>query len=161
MERSDVVDRTLLIDRYEAGPREVLDALAGATAAELDRRPAPGAWTAREIVHHLADSETNSYVRLRRMLVEDGATVQAYDPDTWALEPRLGYDRPIEVSLAVVEAVRASSTALLRRLAPEDFGRTGQHAEHEQYSVEVWLEVYAAHAHDHADQIRRARRGEP
>jgi hypothetical protein len=157
----DVLDRTSLIDRYAAGPREVLDALAGVTSEELDRRPAPGAWTAREVVHHLADSETNSYIRLRRMLVADGAEIQAYDEAAWAAEPRLGYDGPIELPLAVVQAVRASTTALLRGLAPEDFTRAGHHAEHDAYSVQTWLEIYAAHAHDHADQIRRARRGEP
>ena len=68
MDRPAVLDRTALIDRYAAGPADVVDALAGITAEELDRAPAPDAWTAREIVHHLADSETNSYVRLRRML---------------------------------------------------------------------------------------------
>jgi hypothetical protein len=160
METPDVLDRTALIDHYAAGPSEVLDALAGATADELDRRPAPDVWTAREIVHHLADSETNSYLRLRRMLVVDGAAIQDYDEEAWALEPRLGYDGPIELPLAVLRAVRASSTALLRRLEPEDFARTGHHPEHDSYSVQAWLEIYAAHAHDHADQIRRARRGE-
>ena len=155
------MDNPALIDQYAAGPAEVRAALDGITTTELDTRPAAGAWTAREIVHHLADSETNSYVRLRRMLVDDGTDIQVYDQDRWAAEPRLGYDGPIEPPLAVLEAVRASSAALLRRLADADFARTGHHVEHDTYSVQQWLEIYADHAHGHADQIRRARRGEP
>jgi DinB superfamily len=155
------MDNVALIDQYVAGPAEVRAALDGITATELDTRPAAGAWTAREIVHHLADSETNSYVRLRRMLVDDGTEIQVYDQDRWAADPRLGYDGPIEPPLAVLDAVRASSAALLRRLADADFARTGHHVEHDTYSVQQWLEIYAEHAHGHADQIRRARRGEP
>lgn len=165
MDRPDVLDRstvgrTALIDRYAAGPAEVLAALAGITAEELDRRPAAGGWTAREVAHHLADSETNSYVRLRRMLAVDGAGIQDYDEAAWAADPRLGYDGPIELPLAVFRAVRDSSAALLRRLDAADFARRGHHPEHEHYSVQIWLEIYADHAYDHADQIRRARRRE-
>ena len=77
------MDNAALIDRYEAGPAEVRDALAGIDADELDRRPAPGAWTAREVVHHLADSETTSYLRLRRMLAMDRPELQSYDEAAW------------------------------------------------------------------------------
>ena len=158
-----MADRQTLIDQYADGYDELCAALAGHTDDELDRRPAPGAWTAREIVHHLADSETNSYVRLRKLLVEgDGYTVQPYDQDAYAAEPKLGYDRPITSSLAVLAAVRRSSTELLRALAPEAFELAGTHPEETgPYSVDTWLGIYAGHAHDHAEQIRRALRGEP
>ena len=155
------MDTAALIDQYAAGPEAVHQALDGITDDELDRRPSGGGWTARQVVHHLADSETNSYIRLRRMLVDDGAELQAYDEAAWAAEPRLGYDGPIEAPLAVLEAVRAASTVLLRRLDAAEFSRAGVHPEHGSYSVQTWLEIYAEHAPDHADQIRRARRGEP
>jgi hypothetical protein len=155
------MDNAALIDQYEAGPADVRDALAGITDDELDRRPQLGAWTAREVVHHLADSETTSYVRLRRMLAIDGAEIQSYDEAAWAAEPRLAYDGPIEPPLAVVEAVRAATTVVLRRLDDTDFTRPGFHPEHGSYSVQIWLEIYAEHAHVHADQIRRARQGLP
>jgi hypothetical protein len=155
------MDNAALIDQYEAGPADVRDALAGIADDELDRRPQPGAWTAREVVHHLADSETTSYTRLRRMLAIDGAEIQSYDEAAWAAQPRLAYDGPIEPPLAVLEAVRAATTLLLRRLDDADFTRPGSHPEHESYSVQIWLEIYAEHAHVHADQIRRARQGLP
>ena len=96
------MDTAALIDQYAAGPEAVHQALAGITDDELDRRPSGGGWTARQVVHHLADGETNSYIRLRRMLVDDGAELQAYDEAAWAAEPRLGYDGPIEPPLAVL-----------------------------------------------------------
>jgi len=110
------------------------------------------------VVHHLADSETNAYVRLRKLLAEDDAQIQGYDEAGFARV--LHYDRPIERSLDVVRAVRASSEELLDRLADADWSRAGTHTESGPYGVEDWLRIYAAHAPDHADQIRRARLGQ-
>ena len=154
-------DLATLVDRYAGGVPEVDRAILGITAEELDRRPAPGSWTAREIVHHLADSETNSYLRLRHLLSGIDYTVQPYDQDRWVVAPALAYDRPIDGSLAVLRAVRASSLELLRRLTPADLTLAGRHPEHDEpYSVGLWLQLYADHPHEHADQIDRARRGE-
>ncbi len=109
------------------------------------------------VVHHLADSETNSYLRLRKLLAEDDAQIQGYDEARFA--EVLHYDRPIEHSLAVFGAVRASSGELLDRLTDDDWARTGTHSESGVYSVEDWLAIYADHAMDHAEQIARARTG--
>lgn len=151
----NAAERAELIARYRAGAAEIDDALEGAGDAELDARPADGGWTPRMVVHHLADSETNSYLRVRRLLAEDDAAIQGYDEETYAR--RLHYDRPIDASLTVFHAVRASTAELLDRLAPEDWDRRGSHSESGAYSMDEWLRIYAAHAFDHADQIRRAR----
>lgn len=149
-----------LLFRYRRGVNLVLDALANADEAALDRRPAePGAWSAREVVHHLADSETNSYVRLRRLLAEPPpATIQGYDEVQWA--ETLRYDRPIAASLAVFTAVRQSSAelldAVLPHLADSAWERTGRHTVSGDYRLLDWLTVYADHAEAHADQIRTA-----
>lgn len=145
-----------LLDRYAAGHQAVVDALAGATDAELDNRPADGGWTARECVHHLADSESRSMLRLRQLLAEDEPVIQAYDQDEWAR--RLPYGGPVEEPLAVVAAVRAFSLATLRRLGEDDWSRRGRHPEHDEpYTLPRWLELYAEHPYEHADQIRAAR----
>jgi hypothetical protein len=149
---------TNLIERYRRGVAEVEAALAGATDAELDRRDGRE-WSARMVAHHLADSETNSYLRLRKLLAEDSPAIIGYDEAHYA--EVLHYDRPIEASLAVFRAVRASSCELLDRLRPEDLERTGHHSESGPYSVRTWLEIYASHAEEHASQIRRARRATP
>ena len=150
-------DRGRLIERYRAGFDEVERALQGITADELDRQPAePDGWTAREVAHHLADSEAMAYTRLRRLVADDDPVIHGYDEPVWAR--RLHYDdRPIEPSLAVVRAVRAASLQLLEALTPEEWSRTGVHSESGSYSVDRWLEIYAGHCQDHASQIRNAR----
>jgi hypothetical protein len=151
-------ERRELLERYRTGAAEVDAALEGISEPELNRRP-PGAdeWTPREIVHHLADSESMAYIRLRRVIAEDDPLIQGYDEPEWAR--RLHYDRPIEPSRAVFGAVRSASLALLERLTPDEWRRSGTHSESGPYSVETWLQIYASHGHDHADQIRRARAG--
>lgn len=147
--------RAELLARYRAGAAEVDDALAGAGDTELDAVPAAGEWSARMVVHHLADSESNSYVRVRTLLAEDEPFIQGYDEGQFAR--RLHYDRPVETSLAVFRAVRASTVELLDQLEEGDWNRAGTHSESGPYSMDDWLEIYADHAFDHAEQIRRAR----
>jgi hypothetical protein len=147
------MNRIALLERYRTGYEAIADALTGATEANLDRRPSGEEWSARMVVHHLADSEATAYVRLRRLIGEDDAVIVGYDEAEFAR--RLHYDRPIAASLAVVAAVRAASLELLERLTPEEWDRTGTHSESGPYSVDDWLNIYAAHSHDHADQIRR------
>lgn len=140
--------------RFRAGYSAVEVAVAGVADADLDRRPADGGWTARQVVHHLADMEAHAYIRLRRLLVEDEPRIEAHDEDEYAR--RLHYDRPIASSLAVVRAVREASVDLLLSLTPEDWTRSGLHSERGTYGVERWLRIYAEHPHHHADQIRKA-----
>jgi hypothetical protein len=152
----DLETRQKLVARYKDGYKAVTEALAGATEAELDARPGPEKWTAREIVHHLGDSEMQSAFRLRQLLALDAPTIAAYDEKEFA--KKLHYDRPIASSLAAFKAARESSAELLDRLAESDWSRKGHHPEHpDGYGMDKWMRIYAAHAHDHADQIKRAR----
>jgi hypothetical protein len=147
--------RQALIDRYRDGYRVVAQALEGITDAELDARPGPGTWTAREIVHHLADSEMTSAIRLRRLIAEDNPVITGYDQEEFAR--KLYYDRPIASSLEAFRLARLTSAEILDRLTDAEWGRAGTHSESGPYGVQKWLEIYAQHAHGHADQIRRAR----
>ena len=148
--------RRELVERYRHGIAAVERALKDISEEELDRRTDDN-WSSRMVVHHLADSETNSYVRLRQLLAQDDAQLQGYDEAAFAR--LLHYDRPMETSLAVFEAVRASSGELLEHLSEDDWSRAGTHSESGPYSVEDWLAIYADHAEAHADQITRARSG--
>lgn len=148
--------RSELMDQYRGGVAAVEQALAGISEHELDRAP-DGEWSPRMVVHHLADSETNSYLRLRKLLAEAGPQIQGYDEAEFARV--LHYDRPIEQSLAVFKAVRNSSSELLDLLEDGDWARAGTHSEYGAYSVDRWLEIYADHGLTHADQIARARIG--
>jgi hypothetical protein len=153
----DSANRQTLIERYRDGHRVVVEALEGITEAELDAHPAADEWSARAVVHHLADSETTSAIRLRRLLAEDRPAIDGYDEMEFAR--RLHYDRPVEASLEVLRAVRRASAEILDRLGEAEWSREGTHSESGRYTVEDWLEIYAAHAHEHAEQIRRARQG--
>jgi DinB family protein len=151
----DEKTRKEMIARYKDGYRVVAEALAKASDEELDARPAPGKWTAREIVHHLADSEMTSAIRLRRLLAEDRPTINGYDQDEFSR--KLHYDRPIQASLDAFDAARRCTWELLDLMTPADWRREGTHTESGPYSAETWLEIYADHAHQHAEQIRVAR----
>ncbi len=152
----DAAQRGALIERYREGFQAVRAALEGITTDELDARPGPGEFTAREVVHHLADSEMTSAIRLRKLIAEDQPTIEGYDENAFAR--RLYYaERPVEPSLDAVRAARATTASLLEHLSEAEWARTGTHTDSGLYSVETWLEIYAAHAHEHADQIRRAR----
>lgn len=148
--------RAELVERYLACTAEVDDALKGITEAELDLRVGDE-WTVREIVHHLGDSEMRSALRLRQLLAEDDPVIVGYDEGHYARV--LFYDRPIEASLTAFRGARDSTGELLVRLSEAQWARTGTHTEDGAYGVEAWLEIYAAHGHDHAEQIRRARVG--
>lgn len=149
------MDRVALLEQFRTGYADVEEAVDGITEAELDH-PAPDeGWTARQVVHHLADSEATAYVRLRRLIAEDDPFIQGYDEPEYAR--RLHYDRPIASSLAVLRGVRASSLSLLESLTQAEWDRRGTHAESGAYSVDRWLEIYANHSHDHAEQIRAAK----
>jgi hypothetical protein len=147
-------ERERLIKRYRDGHRVVMDALKGITADELDRS-ASGEWTPRQTAHHLADSEMMAAIRIRRLLTEDEPVIHGYDEATFAR--KLTSDRPIEPSLEAMRWARETSAQLIERMTDEDWRKVGTHAESGPYSAEHWLKIYAAHAHDHAEQIKRAR----
>src|SRR4051812_41911611 len=95
-------ERERLIAKYEAGYDEVMRAIEGITPAELDTPEAPGEWTPRQVIHHLADSEMTAGIRMRRMIAEDNPVLVGYDQDEFAR--RLYYDRPLEPSLLAFRA---------------------------------------------------------
>ncbi len=151
----DPTTRRALIEQYKNGYLTVTEALRGITEEGLDRRPTPTEWSAREVVHHLADSEMTSAIRLRRLLAEDRPMIVSYDEREFSR--RLHYERPIQASLDAFRAARQTTAEILERLSDADWTREGTHSESGQYTVETWLEIYAKHGLDHAEQIRRAR----
>jgi hypothetical protein len=145
-------ERAALIQRYADGPTRLRAALATVPPAALSWRPRPGEWSAHEIVCHCADSESHASLRIRTLMVEPAPVIVGYDQERWA--QALDYHaHPLDAALAVVDAVRASTALLLRRLPDEAWRRAGRHTESGAYTAEDWLRIYAAHLHDHGDQI--------
>ncbi len=147
-------ERSRLIAQYAAGYREVVAALDGFPAAALTAHPFPGKWSAREIVHHLADSESFSAQRLRKLLTEEHPVIQGYDQDAWAILLRYNL-RDHAPALDLFRAVRATTAQLLPEISDDDWQRAGWHSESGLYTATTWLQIYAVHAHDHAAQIAR------
>lgn len=149
-------ERQGLIAEYKDGYAEVLRNLSGFPDNLLNAHPIPGKWSAAEIIHHLADSETTSGLRLRRLLTEDHPLIQGYDQDQYAA--KLHYtERDMKPSLEAFKYARITTGQLLDLMTEEDWHREGTHSESGSYSTEDWLRIYAAHAHNHAAQIGRLR----
>lgn len=145
-------ERARLIQQYADGPERLEGALARVPTEARKWRPAPGEWSAHEVVCHCADSETNGAARIRYLVCEPEPVVLAYDETVWAVA--LDYhDHPVDVALATVRAVRANTAVVLRRLPDEAWTRVGRHTASGRYTARDWLTIYAEHLEIHAKQI--------
>lgn len=152
----DKEKRNDLIRQYARGFEAVEKALQGLAPEILTTKLFEGKWSVAEIVQHLADSEMTSALRLRKLLTEDFPVIYGYDQDAYAAQ--LFYnERDIAPALDAFRAARATSLQLLERLSENDWQRKGWHTDSGHYTIETWLEIYAAHAHNHAAQILHLR----
>jgi hypothetical protein len=135
----------------EQAPAALRAAVAGLTDVQLDTRYRN--WTVRQIVHHIADSHVNSYIRFKWALTEDRPTIKAYDEGRWASleDSRLG---DIAAPLALLEGLHARWVQLLRALTPDQFARAFVHPESgETIALFRALGYYAWHCRHHTGQI--------
>jgi uncharacterized damage-inducible protein DinB len=140
-----------LISEIEQAPTILQRTVAGLSDQQLDTKYRN--WTIRQIVHHLADSHVNSYIRCKWTLTEDTPTIKAYFEDRWVALPdsRAG---DIEPSLALLEAIHTRWVQLLRTLSPADFARSFIHPETEQtIRLDTLLSYYPWHSRHHTGQI--------
>jgi hypothetical protein len=141
--------------QYKASTDEFMKLVSELTPEDLDKSDSDG-WTPRQVIHHMADSEAQSYARLRRLIAEPGTTIQGYDEGKWAENSTLGYKtEPVETSINVIKGVRQSSFELLNRISEAELSNTGVHTESGTYSINDWLNSYINHPNDHAKQIRK------
>jgi len=144
--------RRVLIDQYADGPRRLRAALATVPARAMQWRPKPGEWSAHEVVVHCADSETQSASRIRVLMSEKNPVILGYDEAQWARDFDY-HAHPLDVAIATVDAVRANTSVLIRRLPDEAWLKEGRHTESGRYTAEDWLRIYADHLENHARQI--------
>lgn len=142
-------------EQYKEATEHFLKLVESLEFSDLDKSDREG-WTPRQVIHHLADSEAQSYARLRRLIAEPGSSIQGYDEGKWAENPTLGYKtEPIETAIQVITAVRQSSFELLTKLNNEQLENSGIHTESGLYSIQDWLNSYINHPLDHANQIKK------
>jgi uncharacterized damage-inducible protein DinB len=149
---ADEAERQQWLADIDETPARLWAAVTGLTEAQLDTPYRPGGWTVRQLVHHLADSHLNSYVRFRLALTEDEPTIKPYDQELWA---NLSDARtaPAGLSLTLLDTLHQRWVLLLRSLKPEDFTRALKHPELGRVTLEKYLALYAWHGKHHVAHI--------
>jgi uncharacterized damage-inducible protein DinB len=145
------------IETIAQAPAQLRLAVQGLSEAQLSTPYRDGGWTVRQVVHHVADSHVNAYVRLKLALTENSPTIKPYEESLWAKLPDSD-DVPIEVSLALLDALHARWVALLRAMPDADFSRQYEHPETGRHDVNYLLAMYAWHGEHHTAHITHLRR---
>ena len=150
-------ERADCIDAIGATPARLREAVRGLTPEQIETPYRDGGWTVRQVVHHVPDSHLNAYVRFKLALTEDTPTIKPYEEARWAeLEDTRRV--PLEVSLALLDALHERWVVLLRSLGAEDFARTFRHPElNRVMTLEQLLALYAWHGAHHIAHITSLR----
>jgi hypothetical protein len=151
--------RTAQIARIAACPAVLRKAVEGLSDEQLDTRYRDGGWTARQVIHHVADSHMNAFLRFRWVVAEDHPTIKTYDQDEWAKFSDLKL--PVEPSLRILEGLHERWVVFLKSLPEKAWSRKANHPEHGEITMDDLLGIYGKHGDNHAKQITdlRARQG--
>jgi hypothetical protein len=146
------VERRTWIDDIAATPANMRAAVAGLNAQQLDTPYRPDGWTVRQLVHHVPDSHINAYIRYKLAVTEDTPTIKPYDETAWA---QLGdtLSTPVEVSLALLQALHQRWVCLLESLSDAEFARQYNHPEIGVVRLDWVLAMYAWHSRHHVAHI--------
>lgn len=140
------------IAALKALPAQLAETTSNMSEEQLDVPYREGAWCSRQIVHHLADSHMNSFIRFKLALTEDNPKIKAYDQDSWAK----GTDAklPIKYSLDILSGVHARLVNVMENMSSEDFGKTLYHPEYDKnLSLDFMGALYGWHCKHHHTQI--------
>ncbi len=151
--------RAAQIESIRLLPERLGAAIHGLSDAQLDTPYREGGWTARQVVHHVADSHANAFIRTKLALTEDWPTVNAYNEAAWA---RLEDSRlPVDLSLSLIGALHGRWAALLESLSEDDLQKGYNHPERGRQTLAAALAMYDWHSRHHTAHIvnLRARQG--
>ena len=149
-------ERAVCIDQVAAAPAQFRRAVAGLTPAQLDTPYREGGWTVRQVAHHVPDSHMNAYLRFKFGLTEDSPAIKTYEEKDWAKTPEVAAT-PVDVSLALLDALHARWVMLLRAMTPQQFERTLKHPEMGPTSLDTMLALYAWHGRHHTAHVTSLR----
>ena len=149
--------RAAAIGAITALPATLRNAVAGLTEAQLDTPYRDGGWTLRQVVHHLADSHANAYIRTRFTLTSEKPTIMPYPEALWA-ELTDAKSGPAEWSLAMLDGMHARWTMLLKACPAADFSRAFVHPDHGERSLDWMVEMYAWHSRHHTAHVTELRK---
>lgn len=143
------------IAQIAATPANLRRAVQGLDDKQLDTPYRDGGWTVRQVVHHVPDSHVNAYIRCKFLLTVQQPTIMPYDQSTWAVTPETR--APVEVSLALLEALHRRWVLLLEGVKPADFARTLNHPENGIMTLDAVVADYAWHGRHHTAHITTLR----
>lgn len=149
-------ERAVLVRAFGAAPGAYAALLEELTPEEIDYQPAPGKWSARQVIAHVLDTEAHVYTRLRYAVAEPGRVITPFDQDAWA--HTLGYSHAdVAESVEAFRVLRDLNTRLLERLEPEQWQQIILHPERGHQTIEQLAELFDWHARVHIEQIERNR----
>lgn len=142
------------IELYGKGYDHLMETLKDIPREMWMFKPEPKEWSIHEVLVHLADSESNAALRARKLIVEPGGTLMAYDQDKWTVE--LDYhEQSYEDALEIVRLARKTTYELLKKQPDGVFDHWVKHPEYEEpYTFEDWINIYSAHIPGHVEQIK-------
>ena len=149
-------DLPALLERFRRGPELLAVVLTGVFGEEEDFVTAPGKWSVRQIVAHLADTELCLAHRFRQVIAEDNPTLVAVDQEAWASHLDYARRKPKQ-SLETFRRLRAENYDLLKELPPAVYDRAGTHTERGRTTLYQLLEDYINHTESHARQMQAVR----
>ena len=144
--------RKTWIAQLDSLPGDLRKAVASLPAGGLDTPYRDGGWTARQVVHHLADSHLNAYTRIKLALTEDTPAIKTYEEQIWAELPD-GKSADPNISFAILDGVHRRLTIVLESLSPDQFARPAQHPSWGPINVDWLLQMYAWHCRHHLAHI--------
>ena len=150
--------RRAAIDDIASLPAKMRQAVNGLTDARLDTPYRPGGWTVRQLVHHVADSHMNGFIRTKLALTEDNPTIKPYDQDAWSALPDTRL--PIEISLSILDAVHQRWATVIRSLNDSHFSRTFVHPENGPMTIDTQIHQYGWHSRHHVAHVTGVRQRE-
>jgi uncharacterized damage-inducible protein DinB len=148
------MNRTELIKSFVSGAERLVQAVEVIPKEAYDYKPSPAAWSIREIIIHMPDSEASGFVRCRKIIAQSGVTVDVYDQDAWA--DKLNYAQAdMNDALVLFAQMRRATIALLDNLDESVWTENFvMHPEDGKVNLECWLEMYAVHVDKHLEQIQ-------
>jgi hypothetical protein len=148
--------RETWVRQIAALPEELRHAVRGLDAEKLDTPYRDGGWTVRQVVHHLADSHLNAFMRVKLALTEQTPLIRAYDQKAWAALPD-GKTADIGPSLAILDGLHARWVTVIKNMSAADWGRGMKHPERGPLSQDFVLQLYAWHSLHHVAHISSLR----
>lgn len=145
-------DRARYIHTLDHFPQQLTATVADWSDTQLDTPYRPEGWTARQVIHHVADSHANCFIRFKLALTEDNPTIKPYHENIWA--EGVDYQIPAEASLAIINGIHTRWVHLLKNMSAEDFQKTFYHPELKKaLTLDGALALYDWHSRHHLGHV--------